>query len=462
MTRQPKVQIAPRTLALVLFALLLSGCGEDPRLATQTTRITDLMNEVEAARNQLTDATAQLELARQQLELVTLERNELADAAAAQTNASSTAALQGDALRADLSAARDGLLLHAAALNIADADNLALAALIDALGDAARQAAAALPVAEEEVAVLSERVRTLGEERQALKDGWDTYRRRAMSLQQYVPQRSDPSAMPYKQALSSLSALQQSNRYLEQQVELFEAETLAMVDEINHLSEDLESANQAREALEIATRELNTRVNRAEVDARRATRAEKYVYELFEKRSVEATKLQADLKVAASQQADLAGQLADVMAERDGLVTELTAQREDAAALNTRLETAAAALAETRKRGEKAAAALTEKSATVESLEQETAQLKAETATRRSQIASLEQDLAEVTALSERLRSQVANTETAVTEAQAARKAAEAAHAQAAATVTALTAERDELKTLIESGKTAPETTTRE
>lgn len=458
MTRQIPGRTRSHLWAFTTLALLLTGCGDDPRLSTQTTRIANLLSEVDEANNQLKDAAAQLQLARQQLELVTLERNDLADAVATQNNASSAAAKHGEALESQLRALRDAALKQAAALDMEDAANLSPEALVAALGQAAAEATAALPPVREELARLSDQVKTLTEERRALKDGWDTYRRRAMSLEQYVPQRSDALAVPYKQALSSLTALQQSNRYLEQQLELFEAETLAMTDEVSHLSEELEAANQAREALEIATRELNNRVNRAEVDARRSAKAEKYVYELFEARTVEATKLKAALKVATTAEADLAGQLSDVLAERDGLVTELAALAEDTRKLKTSLTDANANLARTSARAEETGAELTTKVQALALLEKEVSDLKADAADAQARIAESETKLTELTALSERLRSQVANTEAAANEAHEARKAAEARASDAAAATATLTAERDELRKLYRQAKVALET----
>ncbi len=284
----------------VAIAAALAGCGQDPQLTTYQQRIYDQGTELDEANLALSQSRAQAdELARR----VTKLQGER-DRVAAQLGAAEVSA---DALAGHLGINSNGMSLDA---------------LLIALGKAVQnppaapsaEPAAAEPMSTmtaESAAQLTEQFELLLADHEALRTSWEAERQQAVAATH-----SMQNAFAEQQlAVQEIYARDNEIAYLHEHLEALYQSNLALQAELETASEPTPPA-QPDNSVAIAA---------AEAEAKRLQEAQDSLYALFEARTAALSDSKAALEAERANNAEMAASLADTLAQRDALQTELEA-----------------------------------------------------------------------------------------------------------------------------------------
>ncbi|MBT6272516.1 MAG: hypothetical protein HOI95_00075 [Chromatiales bacterium] len=282
--------------AVVLGAFFLAGCGEDPELNTQKQWVRDLRAELKDTRSKLAEARDRGAVLSAQAESLAAERQGLLDEATQTSSALSTLRVRDASATSQLAAIKELLteLGSDAGLNMSDDTDAASA--IAALHAANTDAQARLTSSEASVAQLHAQGAALERSRDYLAER--------------VRQLSDvegeiPGSRLFRereaQLRSELQALANANGYLQRQLSRWQLEHQVAQARVAQARQSSAALQEAKLYLQHQVEELSGTID-------------------------------AGAKSAAD---DLAVTLADAMAQRDGLQTELAALQGDVSRLTT-------------------------------------------------------------------------------------------------------------------------------
>lgn len=353
---------------LGVSVMMLSGCGEDPQLSTLQQRLLDLKKELaqtsanhtqanahsaalkaelSALRTtQLAARTSVREELKQALEALAATRGQLA-AAHGELNASTSALDVSQqrltALRAQVSQATIRAEALAGHLGLVDTQKIVLGDLMAQLGEAYGAAMQnARTAAQQEIATIktlsayikrlkaantvqrqiARQLQQVTQMHDAMRDGWQAERARAADF-------ARTSELTVANLRAQLATQSQTKESLAARADLLEvqrddhaarlasttAQLKAGLARVPPLETALANANSVNEELQ-ATHDIQLS------DLQRMSEAQEFLYQLFERKSLDLRDTAGALKAAETEAGELAATLADVAAEREALKTE--------------------------------------------------------------------------------------------------------------------------------------------
>ena len=353
---------------LGICVVVLSGCGEDPQLLTLQQRLLDLKKELAQTSANHTQASAESDALRAELSVLktaqsavdTSVREELKLALealeatrgqletapselAASSNALGAAEQQLVTLRAQVSQATIRAEALAGHLGLEEAQDTALADLMARLAEAYGAAMQdARTAAQQETATIktltayikrlkaadaaqqrmARQLQQVAQMRDAMRDGWQAERARAGDA-------ARTSELTIANLRSQLETQDQTKESLAARADLLEVQRDDHAARLANKSAQLEAGLARLPALEAALANANSMNDDLLVtqdmqqrELQRMSEAEDFLYQLFERKSLDLRDTSSALKAAKSESGELAAALADVAAERDALKTE--------------------------------------------------------------------------------------------------------------------------------------------
>jgi hypothetical protein len=339
----------PFAIALII---MLAGCGENPEQLAAEQRVRDL-------RQQLSDATERAD--EQAAIAATVQNINAAASAENQTLRLAMAANQetAGALQAKLDTLHERIRQRATDAGV-DAPSgtsavelFAALSLEDGLRDGreieqrqyVEEAATALAALDTRVADLEERAARLAEEADASRDGWEAQSARSAKLSRALEQ----AHAAYLRATEALGladednvALVQANVLLRRDIQSAAAGQVTAQQSEAQMRSSMDTLNSAHDSLESQNELLTTEHAAALAIVDQLHRGVTRLKSDFEAQTAELLYSRNEHHAVTREADKLAGQLTDVLAERDAANTELEATNKAVAALSERATAATA------------------------------------------------------------------------------------------------------------------------